>query len=201
MPTRIFMKNQKMLRLAIGRNSLKIRKSAGYSQCEFAKAIGVSKRTYEGYERRETTMPIEVAYEIYKKFGGYVFALDEIEASMSRSRILRTNKTNIQVRPTLLLRFAQWRQDILESYLVYVRETHSSFRQKWAESRGSIFMAAATCYLYQFINLVLLSGANLTIGRSEWILIISAAVLVLFIPMEFVAHTRFWLWRHRQRNG
>ena len=66
MPTRIFMKNQKMLRLAIGRNSLKIRKSAGYSQCEFAKAIGVSKRTYEGYERRETTMPMRLRMKYTK---------------------------------------------------------------------------------------------------------------------------------------
>lgn len=142
-------------------------------------------------------MPIEIAYEIYKEFDVYLFDLELIEATSKRRPVTPAKSSISLLGKTLMRKCIRWRQGLVSSYESFIRETHSTLREKWVTGRSNAFLSAATCFaISNFMwSPELVDG--ISNGNTERVLLISLGVLVVTVPFEIVDYVRFFRWRRK----
>ena len=197
MRSKLFRKHGSKIRSSVARDLKAIRADGKLTQQKFAHDVGISVGALQKYEQRQSTISVEVAYEIDRKFGVYVLDLERLEAREKITSVEPHKPLETAPKATLLRRCIAGRRQVIDSYTAFLNERHTDKEKKWVAVHGNAFMLATLCFALSRQKMDWLSSANPNQGSIDWLLLISFAAVALTASLEIVHMFRFWRWRQR----
>lgn len=190
-------KHRDKIRSSVARQLKAIRAAEKLTQIEFARELGISVGALQKYEQQQSTIPVEVAYEIYRKFGVYILDHERLEAQENITSVDENKPLEIVSIAALLRKYEAGRAQIRDSYKVFLNDRYTEKEKRWVVVQASAFMSAMLCFVLIRQKIVWLSSANPNQGSIDWLLLLSFAAVAVTASLEIAHMFRFWRWRQR----
>lgn len=167
------------------------------TQKEFARKLGISVGALQKYEQQQSTISVEVAYEIDRKFGVYILGLERLEARENIASAELCKPLETVPKATLLRRCIVGREQIRNSYKAFLNDRYTDKEKKWVAVNSDTLMLATLCFTLSRQKVNLLASANANQGSIDWLLLLSFAAVAVTASLEIAHMFRFWRWRQR----